>query len=50
MRHKDRKTYTIEKRKKQEKIEKLREKRYGKKDVENMNYLLLEAKNILGLL
>lgn len=41
--------YTTKKVEKQERVKKFREKRYGKKDVENMNLLLLEAKNILGL-
>jgi hypothetical protein len=50
MSHKQRQTQTIERRKKQERIEKVRDKRWSKKDVDNMNSLLIEAKKILGLL
>ncbi len=50
MSHKKRQTQTIERRKKQERIDKVRDKRWSKKDVDNMNSLLIEAKKILGLL
>jgi len=50
MSRKQRQTQTIERRKKQERIEKHREKRWSKRDVDNMNSLLIEAKKILGLL
>jgi len=49
MKHRDRQTHTIEKRKKQEQVEKIREKRWGNKDKKNMSLLLLEAKKILLL-
>jgi len=50
MSRKQRQAQTIERRKKQERVEKHREKRWGKKDMENMNLLLIEAKKILGIL
>ncbi|MEK6829823.1 MAG: hypothetical protein AABY15_06920 [Nanoarchaeota archaeon] len=49
MSRKERQTQTIERRKKKERIEKVREKRWSKKDEEQMEAILMEAKKILGI-
>lgn len=46
----DRQIQIVERKKKKERLEKNREKRYSQKDIENMNLLLIEAKMILGLI
>jgi len=45
----ERNTQLIEKRIQRERVQKARERRYSKKDVENMDLLLIQAKSILGL-
>ena len=50
MNRRDRQTQIIERRKKKERIEKVREKRWSKEDEKQMELLLMKAKNILGIL
>lgn len=44
----ERQTQLIEKKRRQERIQKSHDKRYSKKDAENMELLLIDAKMILG--
>lgn len=45
----ERQAIVIEKKRRQERIQKFHDNRYSKQDIENMELLLIEAKSILGL-
>lgn len=49
MNRQDRQKQTIERKKQQERIKKVREKRWGKTDSQMQEFILMQAKMILGL-